>query len=78
MLRETGPVPGEVNGGSKPPKIKIGKRSLAVDMEKLAEGLVKMGEDDLLHVVQLIHDNKSDDTYTKNDIDREWLLERIF
>jgi transcription initiation factor IIF auxiliary subunit len=40
-------------------------------MEKLAEGLVKLGEDDLLHVVQMIHDNKSEETYTKNDIERK-------
>lgn len=38
-------------------------------MEKLAEGLEKLGEDDLLHVVQMVHDNKSDDTYTKNDVE---------
>lgn len=43
-----------------------------VDMEKLAEGLERLGEDDLLHVVQLVHDNKSDDTYTKNDVESEW------
>jgi transcription initiation factor IIF auxiliary subunit len=41
-------------------------------MEKLADGLVKLGEDDLLQVVQMIHDNKSEDTYTKNDIEREY------
>jgi len=38
-------------------------------MDKLAEGLVKLQEDDLLQVVQMIHDNKTDDTYTKNDVD---------
>jgi hypothetical protein len=39
-------------------------------MEKLADNLVKLPEDDLLVVVQMIHDNKTPDTYTKNDIDR--------
>ena len=39
-------------------------------MERLAEGLVKLQEDDLLMVVQMIHDNKTPETYTKNDIDR--------
>lgn len=38
-------------------------------MEKLAEGLERLGEDDLLHVVQLVHDNKSEETYTKNDVE---------
>ena len=40
-------------------------------MEKLAEGLQRLGEDDLLHVVQLVHDNKTTDTYTKNDVESE-------
>lgn len=38
-------------------------------MEKLAEGLERLGEDDLLHVVQLVHDNKTEETYTKNDVE---------
>jgi len=69
ILRETGPVPGDENGAKKD-KDKKRKRTGAVDMEKLADGLVKLGEDDLLTVVQMIHDNKSEDTYTKNDIER--------
>lgn len=39
-------------------------------MEKLAENLQKMGEDDLLVVVQMIHDNKSSESWTKNDVER--------
>jgi transcription initiation factor IIF auxiliary subunit len=42
-----------------------------VDMEKLAEALPQLGEEDLLQVVQMVHDNKTDDTYTKNDVDSE-------
>jgi hypothetical protein len=38
-------------------------------MEKLAEGLQKLGEDDLLHVVTMVHDNKTAETYTKNDVE---------
>lgn len=38
-------------------------------MEKLADGLQKLTEDDLLNVVQLIHDHKTADTYTKNDVE---------
>lgn len=38
-------------------------------MEKLADGLQKLGEDDLLHVVQLVHDHKTESTYTKNDVE---------
>lgn len=43
-------------------------------MEKLADNLQRLSEDDLLQVVQLIHDNKSADTYTKNDVERRVLL----
>ena len=41
-------------------------------MEKLADGLQKLSEDDLLNVVQLIHDHKSTDTYTKNDVESKY------
>ncbi|KAF4631745.1 hypothetical protein G7Y89_g6382 [Cudoniella acicularis] len=71
LLRETGPVPGDENGARKKDPEKKRKRAAgAVDMEKLADGLIKLGEDDLLHVVQMIHDNKSEDTYTKNDLEQ--------
>ncbi|KAG8630935.1 hypothetical protein KVT40_000075 [Elsinoe batatas] len=72
-LRESGSV-GETNGagaggGAGEKGKKKGKGNRAVDMEKLAQGLETLGEDDLLHVVQLVHDNKSEDTYTKNDVE---------
>jgi transcription initiation factor IIF auxiliary subunit len=38
-------------------------------MEKLGDGLQKLNEDDLLQVVQMIHDHKTNETYTKNDIE---------
>jgi len=38
-------------------------------MDKLAEHLQKLQEDDLLAVVQMIHDGKSAESYTKNDVD---------
>ncbi|ODH53129.1 hypothetical protein GX48_00664 [Paracoccidioides brasiliensis] len=77
LLRESGPVPGDENGvkskrggtqdeGSKKKK-RIDKN---IDMDKLADGLQKLGEDDLLQVVQMVHDNKSTDSYTKNDIEQ--------
>ena len=40
-------------------------------MEKLAEGLQKLDEDNLLRVVQLIHDRKTEATYIKNDVERK-------
>ena len=46
-------------------------------MEKLADNLQRLSEDDLLQVVQLIHDNKSADTYTKNDVERTAFLHHM-
>ncbi|GAB7347253.1 hypothetical protein MBLNU459_g3348t1 [Dothideomycetes sp. NU459] len=66
-LKESGSV-GDVNGAAKAEKKRKSTKT-QVDMEKLAEGLEKLGEDDLLHVVQLVHDNKSEETYTKNDVE---------
>lgn len=79
LLRRSGPIPGEdVNGSRKKGtdgEAKKRKKSAHVDMDKLADGLVKLQEDDLLQVVQMIHDNKSEDTYTKNDIERKLTLQ---
>lgn len=66
-LRDSGPV-GDANGAAKPEKRKKASKT-QVDMEKLAEGLERLGEDDLLHIVQLVHDNKTEETYTKNDVE---------
>ena len=51
---------------------KKSRRDKNVDMEKLADGLQKLGEDDLLHVVTMVHDNKTSETYTKNDVESEF------
>ncbi|KAF2838299.1 SAS complex, SAS5 subunit/transcription initiation factor IID, subunit 14 [Patellaria atrata CBS 101060] len=48
---------------------KKSRKDKNVDMEKLADGLQKLSEDDLLQVVQMVHDNKSSETYTKNDVE---------
>ncbi|RJE22692.1 transcription initiation factor [Aspergillus sclerotialis] len=76
-LRESGPVPGDENGvkskraaGGEESSKKKKKMEKNVDMDKLADGLQKLGEDDLLQVVQMVHDNKAPDSYTKNDIEQ--------
>ncbi len=46
-------------------------------MEKLADNLQKLGEDDLLHVVEMVHNNKTPDTYTKNDVERKMLVSHL-
>lgn len=85
-LRNSGPIPGEtatngadtaskkrtseIGAGSTQKKKKAGD-SKAIDMDKLAEGLQKLGEDDLLQVVQMVHDNKSEDSWMRNDVERK-------
>jgi transcription initiation factor IIF auxiliary subunit len=74
LLAKSGPIPGDDANGVRKKQSGGGekrKRTAQVDMDKLADGLVRLQEDDLLQVVQMIHDNKSEDTYTKNDIERK-------
>lgn len=59
-------------GAASADKQKKARKDKNVDMEKLADGLQKLSEDDLLHVVQLVHDNKTAETYTKNDVESEF------
>ena len=40
-------------------------------MDKLAEALQRLTEEDMLHVVQLVHEQKTQDTYVKNDVESE-------
>ena len=57
-------------GGAASTQKKKKSDSKAVDMDKLAEGLQKLGEDDLLQVVQMVHDNKSEDSWMRNDAEQ--------
>ncbi|KAF2000961.1 hypothetical protein P154DRAFT_575664 [Amniculicola lignicola CBS 123094] len=73
LLNESGPA-AEANGlrGKADTTKKKGGRkdkNPQVDMEKLADGLQKLSEDDLLQVVTMVHDNKTSETYTKNDVE---------
>lgn len=55
-------------GGKDASKKKIW-RDKNVDLEKLADSLQKLSEEDLLQVVTMVYDKKSSDTYTKNDVE---------
>ena len=91
-LRASGPIPGEpstgtVNGerkresgvgGGVEKKKKKGGDGKGVDMDKLAEGLQKLGEDDLLQVVQMVHDNKNEESWMRNDVERKCSNSSIF
>lgn len=62
----------QLDGGDSNPKVKKSKKVFekgSVDLERLAEGLQQLSEDDLLGVVQMVTDNKTSDMYVKNDID---------
>lgn len=41
----------------------------AVDLEKLANGLTKLSEDDLIVIIQMVTDNRTNDMNIKNDVD---------
>ncbi|KAF3910787.1 hypothetical protein ABW20_dc0101941 [Dactylellina cionopaga] len=83
LLAQSGPVPGleaftDMDGNARKPQkqapeersTKKSSRSMKnIDMEKLAEGLQKLDEDDLLKVVQMVHEHKTPDTYIKNDVE---------
>lgn len=68
LLRETGPLPSDDDRKRKTDGVsKKSKKSF--DVEKMADALVRLEEDDLLHVIQMIHDHKTDDTYIQNNVD---------
>ncbi|KAK9378068.1 yeats family-domain-containing protein [Kockiozyma suomiensis] len=84
VLAESGPVPESLGAVSSPSfddskkrkhessdssKKKSKHEKSSVDMDWLAESLVKLGEDDLLQVVQMVTDNRTPEMYIKNDIE---------
>ncbi|TPX09478.1 uncharacterized protein E0L32_009366 [Thyridium curvatum] len=71
ILRETGPLPSdEDRKGRKAGQDGAGgKKKKSFDVEKMADAITKLGEDDLMQVIQLIHDHKSDDTYILNNVE---------
>lgn len=50
-------------------KLKVVEKG-SIDLEKLALGLEKLSEEDVLGIVQLVIDNKTTDMYIKNDADQ--------
>lgn len=80
-LRETGPLPTDDDrpkkkGALGPGGAVAGKKSgrEKFDYEKIAEALEKLGEEDLLRVIQLINENKGPDTYIRSDLEGEFCL----
>lgn len=60
-------------GSKKRPADGVGKKSKKqkrpVDIDRLADGLQSLGEDDLLQIVQMVNNQKTDDMYVRNDLD---------
>lgn len=61
-------------GGSKIKKSKNGGSASVpvkgvVDLEKLSNGLTKLSEDDLIVIVQMVTDNRTNEMNIKNDVD---------
>lgn len=50
-------------------ELKKSKKRRPVDIDRLADGLQKLGEDDLLQIVQIVNDGKTDDMYVRNDLE---------
>ncbi len=71
ILRETGPLPTDEDRKVRKGQDAVAKKKKLFDLEKMADVIPRLNEDDLLHVIQLIHDNKSDDTYILNNPDGE-------
>lgn len=80
LLLETGSVPTEGDAkrkseqerSAKLKKLKAANGNAAkgsVDLEKLANGLTKLSEDDLIVIVQMVTDNRTNDMNIKNDVD---------
>lgn len=79
LLAESGPVPtdgekrkAEDAFASKLKKLKLSNGSAtkgSVDLDKLANGLTNLSEDDLIVIVQMVTDNRTNDMNIKNDVD---------
>ncbi|KAI0019036.1 transcription initiation factor IIF-like protein [Xylariomycetidae sp. FL0641] len=71
-LRETGPVGPDDHDRLQKVKKAVSesrKRKHAWDYEKMGDAMTKLGEEELLQVIQMIHDNKTDDAFIKNDME---------
>lgn len=69
ILRETGPLPSDEERKVKKADTSGKAKKRNFDIEKIADALPKLDEDDLLQVIQLIHDGKSEGTYMQNNVD---------
>jgi transcription initiation factor IIF auxiliary subunit len=71
ILRETGPVPSDEERKAKKADGGVKNKKRVYDIEKMADALPQCEEDDLLQVIQMIHDGKADNSFVSNNIDGE-------
>lgn len=80
LLQESGPIPSaedlskrktneDLNKNTKKLKSNGNAVKGSIDLEKLANGLTKLNEDDLIVIVQMVTDNKTNEMNIKNDVD---------
>ncbi|ODV76659.1 SAS complex, SAS5 subunit/transcription initiation factor IID, subunit 14 [Suhomyces tanzawaensis NRRL Y-17324] len=83
LLVESGPLPFDESGAAKRkidavgPNDKLKKAKTNggaavkgnIDLEKLANGLTKLNEDDLIVIVQMVTDNRTNEMNIKNDVE---------
>ncbi|KAB5570256.1 yeats family-domain-containing protein [Coniochaeta sp. 2T2.1] len=69
VLRETGPVPTDEERKSKKVDVAVKSKKRVYDIEKMAEALPQCEEDDLLQIIQMIHDGKTEGTFISNNVD---------
>lgn len=69
ILRETGPVPTDEERKTKKADAGPKNKKRVYDIEKMADALPQCEEDDLLQIIQMIHDGKSDNSFVSNNID---------
>lgn len=67
--KNNGNVANAATGGSATPLTNLAAIKGSIDLEKLANGLTKLNEDDLIVIVQMVTDNKTNEMNIKNDVD---------
>jgi len=69
ILRETGPIPTDEERKKTKTDGGIKNKKKVYDVEKMADALPQCEEDDLLQIIQMIHDGKTDNSFVSNNID---------
>lgn len=69
ILRETGPIPTDEERKKTKTDGGLKNKKKVYDIEKMADALPQCEEDDLLQIIQMIHDGKTESSFVSNNID---------